>query len=194
MKADSRRRRRPVWYGIVTTRRGGPLPPHRAASRLSAYVYGNILVLASVAVANGHTIDEGTAALLVVGTGITTYIAHVFADVIAHATIPEGHGQSADTDPGEFRESVLDELRDAVPIVSSASWPAIILALGWLDAVPTQVAQLVAGGIVVIRIASIEIVSERVRGNRLTFRVLVAGLVTAALAAVIVVAKTYVGH
>ena len=89
---------------------------------------------------------------------------------------------------------MLDELRDAVPIVSSASWPAIILALGWLDAVPTQVAQLVAGGIVVIRIASIEIVSERVRGNRLTFRVLVAGLVTAALAAVIVVAKTYVGH
>ncbi len=94
----------------------------------------------------------------------------------------------------DLRREILDELRDAVPIMSSAIWPAIILALGYHDLIPTQVAQLVSGCVIVIRIASVPIVTERVRGNRLDMRMLIAGLIAAGLAAVIVMLKTFLGH
>ena len=61
-------RRHPQWYGVLTARRGGPLPPARAASRLSAYVYGNLLVLAAIVLASAGDIYEGHAVLIVLGT------------------------------------------------------------------------------------------------------------------------------
>ncbi|HCS57619.1 MAG TPA: hypothetical protein DIW80_10695 [Gordonia polyisoprenivorans] len=204
-------RRHPQWYGVLTARRGGPLPPARAASRLSAYVYGNLLVLAAIVLASAGDIYEGHAVLIVLGTGLTTYIAHIFADLLAWANIPEAHestsgnraadgvDEGAEVNDGEverpdLRREILDELRDAVPIMSSAIWPAIILALGYHDLIPTQVAQLVSGCVIVIRIASVPIVTERVRGNRLDMRMLIAGLIAAGLAAVIVMLKSFLGH
>lgn len=184
--------RRARWRQAVTERKGGPLPPGRSASRLAAYVYGNILVLASVAVATGHTIETGQAALLVAGTGVTTYIAHVFAELVAHTTVPEAHSEESDT--AHARQIMFDELRDAVPIATSAFWPAAILMFGWFGWLPASVAHLLAGAVVVGRIASVQLVAERVRGNKLGFRVLVGGLIAAALAALIVVAKVWVGH
>ncbi|MGC4935892.1 hypothetical protein ACLQ3C_19680 [Gordonia sp. DT30] len=187
---------------MLTERRGGPLPAHRAASRLSAYVYGNILVLAAVVVASGESIYDGHAGLIVVGTGVTTYIAHVFADLLARANIPEAHraddhhGRHAGDDAHRqaARREVFEELRDAVPIASSAIWPAIVLVLGYHGLIPTDAAQLIAGGIIVLRIASIQIVTERVRGNRLDLGMVIAGLVAAGLAGVIVVLKTFLGY
>ncbi|MGV9858601.1 hypothetical protein ACWDTD_08100 [Gordonia sp. NPDC003425] len=110
------------WRGILTERRGGPLPPRRAASRLSAYVYGNILVLAAVVAVSPHDLESGHAFWIVIGTGATTYVAHVFADLVAQGSIPEAHGGSHDSAPTNAdRDHVLGELRDAVPIVSSAA-------------------------------------------------------------------------
>ncbi|WP_300679400.1 hypothetical protein [Nocardioides sp.] len=177
----------------MTERRDGPLPPERAASRLAAYVYGNILVLASVAVATGHTIENGEAALLVVGTGVTTYVAHVFAELVAHSAVPDSH-PAEHAGPERVRESVLDELRDAVPIASSAFFPSFVLMLGWFGWLPTALAALIAGGSVVLRMAAVQLVAERVRGRQLSFRVFVGGLITAGVAAVIVVAKVALGH
>ena len=210
-----------MWHGILTERNGAPLPPRRAASRLSAYVYGNILILGAVAVVDGHQIDHGYAVWLVLGTGLTTYVAHVLADLIAKSSIPEAHGDGASGDQkhgeqkhgeqkhsgqaheytgvdGMFDDSqrrvLLDELRDALPIISSATAPAIALAFGWWGVVSWQVAQLIAGGIVVFRIATVQIVAERVRGHPTSARLVLAGLVTAALAAVIVALKVFIGH
>ncbi|MFC0451821.1 hypothetical protein [Rhodococcus jostii] len=174
----------------VTERKHGPLPAARASARLSAYVYGNILVLTVVVAATPRTIENGAAVALVLGTTVTTFLAHVFADAVAHGSVPVDD----DAEPAERSSNALDELRDAVPIVSSGTGPAALLALGWLHVLPTAWAQLLAGGVIVFRISTIQIVTERVRGNRLTLRLLIVGLATAALAAAIVIAKVLVGH
>ncbi|AYJ48392.1 hypothetical protein [Rhodococcus sp. P1Y] len=182
---------RTALYRSATSRRSGPLPAARAAARLSAYVYGNILVLTAVVAASPASIDDGAAFALVLATASTTFVAHVFAEIVARSNIPESMHGSTDS---EKKQSVLDEIRDAVPIASSGTVPAIILALAWLWILPTFWAQLIAGGVVVFRIASLQLVAQRLRGRPLTFRVFVAGLVTAAVAAVIVFLKVYTSH
>lgn len=178
-------------YRLAATRPTGPLPPMRAAARLAAYVYGNILVLTAVVAATPDAIDDGGAVLLVLTTATTTFVAHVFAEVVARSSIPEAvHGSTE----SEKKQSVLDEIRDAVPIASSGLFPAVVLALAWLWILPGFWAQLIAGGVGVFRIATLPIVAERLRGRPLTFRVLIAGLSTAVIAAVIVLVKVYTSH
>ncbi len=178
-------------YRRLVTRAGGPLPPARAATRLSAYVYGNILVLAAVAASTPGSIEHGTAAVLVLATAGTTFLAHVFADFVAGSQIPEAH---ADATQAQRKFKALEELRDALPILSSGIVPALMLVLGWLSVLPAQWAEFLAGGVIVVRIATIPVVTQRVRGNRLTFRAVLAGLATAAVAAAIVLAKVFLGH
>ncbi|MDL9937871.1 hypothetical protein QSJ18_14045 [Gordonia sp. ABSL1-1] len=192
--ATRRRAGLPGWRGILTERRGGPLVAHRAAARLSAYVYGNILVLAAIAVATVHTVEDGVATLIVLGTGAVTYLAHVFSAYVAYTALPEGHQHADPAGSQALRETPFDELRDAVPIVSSTIWPAVVLALGWVDVLPPRLAELIAGALVVLRMATIQIVIERIRGNPPGWRVVVAGLATAAAAAIIVLVKVSVGH
>ena len=59
---------------------------------------------------------------------------------------------------------------------------------------PAQWSVLLAGGVIVVRVATIQLVTERVRGNPLTFRTVLGGLATAAVAALIVLAKVFLGH
>lgn len=180
-----------VTYKRLATRPGGPLPPARAAARLAAYVYGNILVLTAVVAATPESIDDGGAFLLVLATASTTFVAHLFAEFVARSSIPESvHGTTA----SERKQSAFAETRDAVPIASSGTAPAIILALAWLWILPAFWAQLIAGGVGVFRIATLPLIVERLRGRTLSFRVLVAGLGFAAVAAVIVVIKVYTSH
>ncbi|MDV6230722.1 hypothetical protein [Rhodococcus cercidiphylli] len=191
MSDAERRIRRTRLYRRLVTRADGPLEPARAAKRLSAYVYGNILVLAAVAASTPSSIENGTAAVLVLATAVTTFLAHVFADFVASSQIPEAHGDA--TDEQRTFEAV-EEFRDAVPILSSGTVPAVMLALGWLSVLPGQWSELLAGGVIVIRIATIQMVTERIRGNPLTFRAFLGGLATAAVAALIVLAKVFLGH
>lgn len=175
----------------LVARRDGPLTPERASARLSAYVYGNILTLAAVAATSQHAIETGTAALLVVGTTVTTFLAHVFAEFVANSTIPEA---SAHHSESQRRSAARTEFRDALPIASSGSLPAVILALAWLEVLPAWWAQLGAGAVVVVRIAMVRTVTERIRGNPPSFRVFLGGLAIAAVAAAIVLLKVAVGH
>lgn len=178
-------------YRRLTRRRGGPLTPARASARLSAYVYGNILTLAAVVAVSQHSVETGTAALVVVGTTATTFLAHIFAEFVASSNIPEATAHLSET---ERRDDGRNELRDAAPIASSGSIPALILALGWLEVLPAWWAQLGAGAVVVVRIAIVPGVTERVRGNPPSLRVFVGGVATAAIAAVIVGLKIAIGH
>ncbi|OZC95482.1 hypothetical protein CH275_27350 [Rhodococcus sp. 06-235-1A] len=183
--------RRTRLYRRLVTRADGPLEPARAARRLSAYVYGNILILAAVAASTPGSIEHGTAAVLVLATALTTFLAHVFADFVAGSQIPEAHGVVTDE---QRKFKAVEELRDAVPILSSGTVPALMLALGWLSVLPTQWAELLGGGVIVVRIATIQMVTERIRGNALTFRAVLGGLATAVVAALIVLAKVLLGH
>lgn len=63
-------------------RKFAELDAHDVAHRISAYTYGNFLVLAALlSVYDANAIFDGTAILYITGTGLTTYIAHVIAEM-----------------------------------------------------------------------------------------------------------------
>ena len=168
----------------VMHRKEGPLPPARAARRMSAYVYGNVLVLAAVVAATSDAIEDGKAVLIVLGTTVSTYLAHIYSEAIGHSV----------TESGEA-EHFADELRDAVPIFSSGVVPIIALLLCGLAVLPAEVCQVIAGGVIVIRVASVGVWVERLHGNRPSWRMIAVGLVSAAFCALIVFIKVFfVGH
>jgi hypothetical protein len=168
----------------VMHRKEGPLPPARAARRMSAYVYGNVLVLAAVVAATSDAIEDGKAVLIVLGTTVSTYLAHIYSEALAHGV----------TDTGE-PEHFSEELRDAVPILSSGGVPIVALLACWLDLLPAGVSQIIAGGVIVVRLASVGVWVERLHGNRPSWRMITIGLVSAAFCAVIVFIKVFfVGH
>lgn len=78
----------------------------RAESRVSAHVYGNVLVLAAVVGASPAAVVSGTAVVLVAGTVLSTYVAHVLAHSIGSIL-----GAAEDSD----RSAVAKQLRDACP-------------------------------------------------------------------------------
>ena len=81
-----------------------------------------------------------------------------------------------------------------MPIISAGTVPVIALLLGYLDVLPTDWAWAIAGTVIVVRIASIGLWTERLRGNPPSLRSLVAGLVAAAICAVIVLLKVVLAH
>jgi hypothetical protein len=169
----------------MSSRSGEPLTIERQRLRLSAYIYGNILVLAAIVVATGKSIVGGEAALLVGTTAITTYVAHILAHTV---------GQQLGRERNAHRPHVRHEMRDALPILVSGVVPAVILLIATLDIVPTQLAQLVAAVWVVGRIALIGFLVERLSGRRPTWRTLSGGLSLAIACAVVVVLKVLFAH
>ncbi len=65
------------------TSHGAPLGQERVAARTTAYIYGNILVLAALIPVTKS--QESLGAAIVVGTALSTYIAHTFAEASARA-------------------------------------------------------------------------------------------------------------
>jgi hypothetical protein len=157
----------------------------RVRSRTSAYVYGNILVLTAVVQNTEATILSGRAVVIVLVTMITTYLAHVLAHDVA-----EHIGRTKDEKDIHLRQ----ELRDAVPIVSSGVPPALVLslgALGWLD---TELAQLLAAIIAVVRLAITGWVIGRISAEHATRRSVWSGVVLAAAGLIIAILKVEFLH
>ena len=155
----------------------------RARSRVSAYVYGNILVLAAVTEADSATILSWTALIVVAGTTITTFLAHIFAHMI---------GQQLGRTDDDSRAHVRDEVRDSVPIVSAGSVPALMMLLSAAHVLPPLWAQLIASAIVVGRLALMGFMIGRLTSRKSTLGMLWSGVVVAGLSAVIVGAKILV--
>ena len=155
----------------------------RAESRVSAYVYGNVLVLAAVAGASPAAVASGAAVAIVAGTVLSTYVAHVLAHSIG--SLFGGHALGT---------SVREHLRDAVPIISSGATPAALLgatALGWS---PALLGQALASVIVLGRIAATGIVYRRLREDVPVRRAWTVGATAAAVAGVTVVLKLALTH
>lgn len=172
-------------HRYVTTRPQGILSPSRASARLSSYVYGNVLVLAVIVAASTASIDDGSATALALGTTVTTFLAHIFADSVAAAMLPTEQ---------RSRRHWLEELRDSVPIASSGLIPTVLLGLGWLQVVPTGVAQIAASALVTARIAGIPLLAQRLRGERLSWRAVAAGITLAITATIVVAVKVALTH
>ncbi|SIS17747.1 hypothetical protein [Williamsia sterculiae] len=168
------------------------LPVERAAARVSAFVYGNILVLAVVVTVTPRYVEDGTAVALVLGTTVSTWFAHVFAEWMAHGVHTAADGRAAD--PRVARGQLMQELRDSVPIVTSGLPPTVILGIAASGALDPQWAQWIAAGWIVARIAGLGVLVERVSSGALSWRTLLAGITVAVVATVITAVKILLTH
>lgn len=166
-----------------TLRRREPLPQPSASGRISAYIYGNVLVLAALVPV--VTTRQYVGIAIVAGTALSTFIAHVFAEAVA---------QTVHTGRQLTRSERISELRDSVPILSSAVLPCLILAtaaVGWLE---PRTAQILAEVVVLVRIASTVFVIDRLLGRKPTTTTIAAAVGLALLATIVVVVKVVLTH
>ena len=149
----------PLAYDLAvfrTRRLNEDLPPERVRSRVSAYVYGNIFVLAALFATSPESVAHWSAVVIVLATAATTFFAHVVAHNI---------GQSIGrTDEEDLRVQLSKETRDAVPIMTSGTVPAVLLGLGAVGWLPPVLSQLLAEAYVVVRLAGTGIIVRRLSG------------------------------
>ena len=155
-----------------------PLPTEVARHRTTAFIYGNILVLAAVVQVSLHPITGGSV-VTVLATAVTTFLAHVFADVI--------------TSTWSWR-TVLHAARDSAPILTSGIIPAALLLLAPLLGFPSSLAVLFAELLLVARIALVGIVVARLRTEPTSSSTVLAGIALAVLGLIIVVTKVVLTH
>lgn len=176
----------------LTARRGPEIPPERGRQRTSAFVYGNITVLGAVLSATLAAVRSGEAVVLVAVTALTTFVAHIIAEAVSERVTPS---PDRPAEPAEVSQARLRTMvRDSLPIATSALVPVLLYlaaALGWVDPV---VAQLVAAGVVVLRLGLLGLVAQRISGRPASAAALWAGIGLAVLSSVIAVAKAVLGH
>lgn len=165
------------------TSRGEPLGQERIAARTTAYIYGNILALAALIPVMRS--EESLGVAIVIGTALSTYIAHTFA---------EGVGESIRNDRQLSRRERLDALRDSVPILTSAVVPVVILGTAWINLFEPRTAQLIAELILVLRIGSTSYVISRLHGEKVSTETHIAAFGLAAVATIIVALKLVLTH
>ncbi|SDH62166.1 hypothetical protein SAMN05444695_102432 [Rhodococcus triatomae] len=154
-----------------------------AGRRISAYVYGNILVLAALVPL--VTTPEYLGIAIVAGTSLSTFIAHVFGEAVA---------QSVRTGRELGRAGRIAELRDSLPIFSAAALPCAILALAWIGWLEPRTAQILAEITVLARICSIVWVVRRIQGRPPTPGTTVAAIGLGVVALLVVAVKVVLTH
>jgi hypothetical protein len=111
----------------------------QTGERLRGFIYGTILVLAViVAGAKAFEHEAGHIAGLVAVTVVVFWLAHVYADALAHAVAYDQHLSLADLRRIAHREASMVEA--AVP-------PLVALMLGALGIISTKLAVWVAFGL-----------------------------------------------
>jgi hypothetical protein len=161
------------------------LPVERVRSRVSAYIYGNIFVLAAIVATSPESIANWTGVVIVVATSATTFLAHVVAHNI---------GQSIGRTDDDLRLHLAQMARDAVPIMSSGTGPAVLLALGAVGWLPPELSQLLAEAFVVLRLALTGIVVRRISGTSSRLAGLWSGFALAGISVVIAALKEMLTH
>ena len=161
------------------------MPTADAASRTEAYVYGNVLVLAVLVPLSTVELSSGAGVLIVLGTAISTFLAHLFASAVgASMRVGQRLGWA------ELRHHV----RDAVPILTSGLVPAALLVLAWLDAGSQNVVLITAELLLIVRIGGTGIVAGRLRGERSSLRLLLTGVGLSLVGVVVVAIKVVLAH
>jgi hypothetical protein len=141
-----------------------------AASRITAYVYGNIVALATIAPMTVDAAESGQGLLYLLATAFSTFLAHTFAESI---------GRRARSDHRLTAAAIRAELRDSMPVLTSSLIPAAVLAYASFTSMPGLVAEVVAIAYLVIRLALLGPVVSRLRGERPSLRTFVAGIALA---------------
>ena len=154
-----------------------PLPLEDAQHRITAFLYGNIIVLAALVPIGLHEVTVGDVGS-VLGIAASTFLAHVFANAVTSTW---------------SRESLRRELRDSAPILTSGVVPALLLATVLLG-VPSLTAVLLSELLLVVRLALLGLLVARLHGTTAPGAAVRAGLGIALVALVIVVVKSVLTH
>jgi hypothetical protein len=170
---------------VYTPPRQLNLPVERVRSRVGAYIYGNIFVLAAIFATSLESFTDWTAVIIVVATSATTFLAHVVAHNIGQAI-----GRAGD----ELRLHLAQEARDAVPIMTSGTGPAVLLALGAVGWLPPELSQLLAEVSIVLRLAATGIIVRRISGHASPLAGVWFGFALAGIGVVIAALKYILTH
>lgn len=155
-----------------------------ASSRITAYVYGNIVILATIAPLTAVNAENGGSFWYVLATAFTTFLAHTFAESI---------GRRARSDERLTPAIIRAELRDSLPVLTSAFFPAAVLGLAWVSNVSGFVAEVTALAYLIVRLALIGPVVARIRQERPSFRTFAAGILLAMVGAAVALVKVVLG-
>jgi hypothetical protein len=120
--------------------------PEALAERVSAAVYGTVLVLAALPLIDTDEVASGAGWSLVSGVGVATWVAHLFAEVVGDGL---RHGTAHDR--AEIRRVMVDGL----PILLAAVAPAVVLFLGRIDVLGSRGALWAALAVALAQLAGV---------------------------------------
>lgn len=155
-----------------------------AASRASAFVYGNILVLAAMIALTPERAAGFAGVAIVLGTGVSTLVAHLVGEAVAEQI-------RADKEPSWPR--LGRHARNSAPIASSAAIPAALLAVGWIGLLPAAPALAAAQAATIGRVGLLGAVIGHYHGER-SVRAILSGLALALICAVVAAVKWILTH
>jgi hypothetical protein len=167
------------------SRRPGDLSREDAASRVSAYVYGNVLVMATLISLRPEDLQGPTGVLLVLGVGVSTFVAHLVGDAV---------GRRIRQGPFIQWTEIRREIRDTLPIGTAATVPAAILLLAWGGLVDARLLLALALAVTDLRLALLGSAVEWFSGERSSRRLFLAGLGLAVVSATAAVLKWMLTH
>ena len=91
------------------------MPSEDAARRVSAWIYGTVLAVAGLTLVTPEMSDEGGGAAILIGIGLGTLLAHIFADLI---------GEEVRERRKLTNEERREILRDLLPVLTGMLPPA----------------------------------------------------------------------
>jgi hypothetical protein len=159
------------------------LTPAEASGRITAYVYGNLVVLGATLALIPSTAASTQGALTIFAAALSTFVAHAFADMLGRRV---GHGHRS------VVHAAIAAARGSLPIMTAAIVPIGILAAGawmnWSDAPMRLAAEL----FICVRVGMIGATAERFRGRPSSRRFVLVGLAIAIAAALVSLAKVFI--
>jgi hypothetical protein len=154
--------------------------------RISAFIYGNILVLSALLVLSPDALQTTRGFVSVLGVGVSTFVAHVVSDLFAHLLRhPDGEGLLA---------RLLGDLRDALPIASSALLPTVVLVAAWLGWLEAELSWTIAIGVMLVRLSLLGPIAAWIAREPFSLWPLSAGVLLALLIVVIALLKVLLTH
>lgn len=155
-----------------------PLPAETIRHRMTAYIYGNVLVLAAVMSLGQHEVT-GWSVVTVLGVAVSTFLAHLFAGAV--------------TATDWSWRTLRSQARDSAPILTSGLVPVLLLLTALVGA-PATLAVIVASLLLIVRLGFVGVLVAGLRRETPSTGNVVAGVTFALVALVIVLIKVTLTH
>jgi hypothetical protein len=168
---------------VRPSERPNRLSREQSAERVSAACYGTVLILAALPLIDPDEVSTGLGWELVTGVGVTTWVAHLYAEVVGDHL---RHRSPFD------RTEIKRAMTDGFPILAAAVGPAVILMLGRLDIVEPRVALWGAVVVAVLQLVGVgALVGAAISGPARAWSF---AAVMAAFGVAVVIVKLALGH